>query len=1176
MAALVAASLLATPASASEPLPRHNPARHDVSPGALNAALAAAEQQGFIRSMVVVRDGAVIGEGHWYGAPGTLQQSRSVTKSVMSMLIGIAIDRGDFPHGITSRMVDYLPTHLVPTDPAKQDILLAHLLTMTAGFAWNEDLDVESWLNGPDPVAEILGRPMAAPPGTSWNYNTAAAHLLSVMLTEATGMSTLDFADAYLFGPLGITERNWMTTGGYANGGHGLFVTTEDLAKLGLVFVNGGSWNGEQLVSRYWVNASTSKVVLNLGVFQPLTELHYGFLWWLDRSTPYQVYTAWGWGGQFIFCVPGLQLVIAVHTDSGVSGAVADSQEAAVLDLIVNSILPAATDRRVLRVTGQYVPELAAVDAVMGDVLREHDIRNATTAIVKDGRLVYARGFSWGEPKDDPVEPTALFRSGSIAKAITSVAIHQLLERGLLDYTTPARSIVDVEPMPEHGTDPRLDDVTVDPLLTHTGGLYSEDNVYVVGDLVADATGAGSPPTTSEILSYTVSHPFIFDPGTHWDYNNYGYMWLGEIIRELSGQSFADYVLDHIFRPIGVGRPRPGHMLPSELAPTEVDYDPIEGDGYRVPLENALPAGGWAIAAPDLARLFSALFDFDDASGLLSPATRAQMAELPFPACEAIGYGRGWMDESMYVSDGHSMGWLIDLDDGLDVRSHGGGGTGVHTLALWRSDGITFVMLTNKDPVAEDVDFPRIDSWPDHDLWAAVGVSAEPVGAAPTEVWIPVVSHASGVGGSVWRSDVGLLNRSTLANRVRLRLPTGDTFVDEELVLAPGEYRTLADVLSRFDVTGSRPLRVFSSEPLTTTSRTYNLAVDGTFGQFLDSLEPTRGLQSGDEAVLMQLAENGGFRSNIGLHNGWKRPAEVAITLLDGSSLPVASFVTTVPPESTVQLNRPFWREGGRADIDSGYAVVSVLTGQHVVAYGSVVDNLTDDPTTIAMKADPGFADQWLAAAANADGAHGSTWRTDLSLLNRSGQIATAEVRYRSDDSRTANDIVVLERGEQRTLVDVVGALGLTGGGSLQVVSDQPVLASSRTYNTGEDGTYGQLIDAVPVDSSASVGDTVWLPQLRQNGAFRTNIGVLNSSHLTARIHIRLFDGDGTELAAPRRTLAPMERIQLQEPLSRIAGRDDIDGGYATVTVESGGGIIVYASVVDNATNDPTTVPMKF
>ena len=177
-------------------------------------------------------------------------------------------------------------------------------------------------------------------------------------------------------------------------------------------------------------------------------------------------------------------------------------------------------------------------------------------------------------------------------------------------------------------------------------------------------------------------------------------------------------------------------------------------------------------------------------------------------------------------------------------------------------------MFANKDPVFPTLEFPEITAWPDHDLWESVGVSTAPVGAAPTEVWIPVVSSAAGVGSSFWKSDVGLLNRSTLTNSTRLRLYGGDQPLDRDLELAPGEFRSIVDVMAEFEVSGSAPLRVFSSEPLTVTSRTYNLAPDGTFGQFIDSSTPTAALVTGDQAVLMQLQENASFRTNIGLHNG--------------------------------------------------------------------------------------------------------------------------------------------------------------------------------------------------------------------------------------------------------------------------------------------------------------------
>ncbi len=810
------------------------------------------------------------------------------------------------------------------------------------------------------------------------------------------------------------------------------------------------------------------------------------------------------------------------------------------------------------------------------DLMQTHNIRDTTAAIVKDGRLVYARGFTWGEPDVEPIAPTALFRTASIGKAITSVAIHQLIESDLLEYETSVESVLALEPLPGQSVDPRLADVTVDHLLTHTSGMYSEDNIYDVGDLVADAIGAGPPPTNDEIFSYIVSHPFIFDPETDWDYNNYGYMMLGDLVRESTGQPLAEYVLGHVFRPIGVGRARPGRQLESELAPTEVDYDGLEGDTYRAVVENGLAAGTWVMAAPDMARLFSALFDSQDASGLLLPATRQEMLILPFQPCVDTGYGRGWFDESLFFIEGHIGGWLTDLDDGLDVHAHTGGGTGVQTIALWREDGITFVMFSNKDPIYQELDFPEITTWPDHDLWASVGVSNSPVGAAPTEVWVPVVANADGVGTSVWRSDVGLLNRSTLANSVRLRLYDGEEPLDRELELAPGEFRSVVDVMSEFQATGSEPLRVFSSEPLTVTSRTYNQAPNGTFGQFIDSTAPTAALTTGDQVVLMQLQENPAFRTNIGLHNGWRRAAEIEVALFDGDSLPIAYFIETVDPMTTVQLNRPFQTIGGRSDITSGYAVISVLFGQEVVAYGSVIDNLTDDPTTVPMKYDPGFTDQWVAAAANTGGAQGSTWRTDLAVLNRSGAVATAEIRYRADGGGAETAMVTLGHGEQRTLTDVVGGMGISGGGSLEVFSDRPVLVSSRTYSTSDDGTFGQFLDGVSPAATAGLGQTVYLPQLQQNEAFRTNIGFLNTTDLEASVRVRLYDASGQLLAARLKTLAPRARLQLQEPFLRIAGREDIDAGYASVTVEAGEGVIAYASVIDNATNDPTTVPMKF
>jgi CubicO group peptidase (beta-lactamase class C family) len=1164
--------VLATSVSAFEPLPRAEPEARQMDPAALDAAFDAMGDLLHVRGMVVVRDGYVVGEQHWYGEAATLRDSRSVTKSVISLLVGIAIDHG-FIGSIDEPMVDYLPDSLVPTDQAKHEIRIVHLLTQTSGFEWNEDEDVVGWLSADRPTREILDTPMAATPGTVFNYNTAATHLLSVVLTEATGMRTIEFADAYLFTPLNIGERSWIRADYWENGGAGLALRTEDAAKIGVMCIDGGMFNDQRVVSHYWVNRSQYPTVHGLGQFGPLVERHYGWLWWLDRGGEHHYNLAWGWGGQFVLCVPALKLVVAVHSPWNVSANTARQREAAVLDIIVNQIVPAATDRRVLTTTGTEVAELRGIDDALSDLLIDNELQGATAAIVKDGRLVHARGYTLDEPDVAPLEPTALFRVIGISKALSSIAVHQLVEQGVLDHETGVQAALELQPLPGEQTDPLLDEVTVDHLLTHTSGLYNEADGFRVNDLVSAATGNDSPPTAGEISSYIVGRPFAFAPESNWDYNVYGYIMLGMLAEQSTGRPYVELMLDSVFRPVGVSRARMAHTLVNELAPTEVLYRGLEGDPYRPPFEQAVAGTGWVMAAPDLARVLSVLFDDPEAGGLMTPATRQSMMAVPFQVNAFVGYGRGWIFESLLEEIGVRLGGFVNLDDDLTVYGHTGSGGGVTAIAVWRSDNTVIVILLNHDPVDIDIEFPRIDAWPEHDLWGTVGVSATPAAPVSTESWIPVVAHDDGVGGSEWRSDVGLLNRSPLANSVRLRHYASAGVVDLELDLEPGEQRAVADVVGDLGLSGSGPLRVVSSEALTVTSRTFNHAATGTFGQFLGGEAHSRGLRPGDTVVLMQLREDPSFRTNIGLTNGWKRTAEVEVALFDGSGDEVGRFTELVPPEQTVQLNRPFATRGGRQDVRSGYAVVTVLFGQHLFVYASVVDNVTGDPTTMPARVAPGDLEQWIAAAAHAAGASDSQWRTDVAVLNLSGAETTLDLSFIADDGQTARTAVTVGHGDQVLLEDVVDQLGVGGTGAVHIASFDPVLVGSRTYNAGDAGTFGQYLEGEALSSAAASGETRWLAQLQHNLAFRTNIGLLNTSQAEALVRVRLHDRNGTELAATDRTLAAGQRVQLNEPFEQLAGRTDIGAGYATVEVLSGSGILCYASVVDNNTNDPTTIP---
>ena len=303
--------------------------------------------------------------------------------------------------------------------------------------------------------------------------------------------------------------------------------------------------------------------------------------------------------------------------------------------------------------------------------------------------------------------------------------------------------------------------------------------------------------------------------------------------------------------------------------------------------------------------------------------------------------------------------------------------------------------------------------------------------------------------------------------------------------------------------------------------------------------------------------------------------ARVEVEFHDNHGSLVHADTWIIPPLHTVQFDRPYRTFGGRVDIESGYAVITVLSGQDLYAYGSVIDNTTGDPTAISMKGGGGATRQWIAAAAHSIGAHGSVWRTDVCLLNRSGETTSAEITFHRNNGETGSLSIGVLDGQQIVLGDVVAQLGMAGSGSIEIHSDRPLLASSRTYNAGPDGTFGLFIDGVSAQATADGGDTVWLPQLQQNQAFRTNIGLVNSSDVDARVRIFLYDAAGGEIVSRWRTLEPREWNQFQEPFSRIAGRTDIDAGSAKIEVESGDGVIAYASVIDNTTNDGTAISMK-
>ncbi len=197
-------------------------------------------------------------------------------------------------------------------DERKRRITLRHLLTMTAGFAWDEEAleATVAWFFGGGQAAlyDALRRPLAHEPGTTFNYDSPAADLAASVLARAIGQDLRSFADEALFGPLDIADYDWeVDPAGFYRGSAGLALQARDVAKIGQLYLQGGRWQGRQIVPLAWVDLSTqTHVALGDGA-------GYGLLWWIRETERLRHFSAVGFGGQLLLVVPAQQLVVVAQ-----------------------------------------------------------------------------------------------------------------------------------------------------------------------------------------------------------------------------------------------------------------------------------------------------------------------------------------------------------------------------------------------------------------------------------------------------------------------------------------------------------------------------------------------------------------------------------------------------------------------------------------------------------------------------------------------------------------------------------------------------------------------------------------------------------------------------------------------------------------------------------------------
>lgn len=319
-----------------------------------------------VQSLLIARHGVLAFEAYYHGVQiGSYQSVSSITKSVVSALIGVALQRG-LLSSLDQPVYDFFPEYAaaVREDPRKRDITLRHLLGMTAGYA--DKLPDDFYINV---VRSALERPLMHTPGAQFRYDSQGVDVLSAVLTRVTGQPAAFFAHQTVFASLGIWQRDdvrflwrsgvggphmwhadglwsethglpWKANGqGDSTGGFGAHFTARELAKLGLLYLAGGSWAGERLLPDSFVRTSTSQQ--SAGGWPEHTA--YGYLWWVDRRAGSQeavqasAYYASGYGGKYLYVVPSLDLVIVLLSTS--EQGPGETQR----DLMTTLILPAVT-----------------------------------------------------------------------------------------------------------------------------------------------------------------------------------------------------------------------------------------------------------------------------------------------------------------------------------------------------------------------------------------------------------------------------------------------------------------------------------------------------------------------------------------------------------------------------------------------------------------------------------------------------------------------------------------------------------------------------------------------------------------------------------------------------------------------------------------------------------------
>ncbi|MBI3463876.1 MAG: beta-lactamase family protein [Planctomycetes bacterium] len=396
-----------------------------------------------------------------------------------------------------------------------------------------------------------------------------------------------------------------------------------------------------------------------------------------------------------------------------------------------------------LLMTGEAPSEVQPFDRLLRTFVVENNISAAALAVVREGRLVLARGYSRSaDPAREPVQPTSLFRIASISKPITAVAVLQLVEQGNLSLDEKVFNLLDLGSglSAEAQVDPRLREVTIGQLLRHTAGFDRQKSFDPMFRSVEIAESLGVPPPAGpeHVIRHMTTRPLDFDPGARYAYSNFGYCLLGRVIEKVTGEGYEQAVQARVLAPLQIRTMRIGKTLPEGRAEHEVSYDgsivprlavigkvgewaPAPYGGWY--LEAMDSHGGWIASAVDLVRFARALDDVERCP-LLKPESIRGMWTRPEGAA---GFEADGSEKSTF----YGYGWFVR--PGKDAAPfacwHTGSLDGTATLLVHRADRTSWAVLFNRrsgpkhehfgqaiDPLLQSA-AAEVEAWPEVDLF---------------------------------------------------------------------------------------------------------------------------------------------------------------------------------------------------------------------------------------------------------------------------------------------------------------------------------------------------------------------------------------------------------------------------------------------------------------------------